>query len=599
VNIILHSTFPQDAAATVDLRGLTFQRILDTLMIQNDLFYRVVDSNTILVLKDGQQQRDKFENQLVKTFYLSNAEAENVRGVLQMLVPQIKTFVDKRLNALVMRGNPQQITTATRVVNQLDKAKAEVMVYMELMEVTQNSLEQVGLLPVLGAADTQGVYRLGATLDNTGAPNQNKGGIRIQRSDIRYLFPSLALDALKSSGDAKLVASPNVRVLSGVKGEVNIGEQVSTTQSSIGVPGMTGTTGVSAGMASSYLAGASQTQYAYQDVGVKINVTPSVHFNGDISLKIEAEIKTLKSGSTPGRPDMGQRIIKTEARAKDGETIVFAGMLKEDERKSLQGIWGLSDIPLLGKLIGSNRYERAKTDVLLTFRAVVVRKPDLQFEDLSAFDPDFATSQSGPFAPKASTKMETPKNVGTPKAEPAKETPKGEAKSLDPKPGAEATKPPAGEGVPTEMKTDAKSEAKTEPQAEPAQGQLVLFLAPIAAPLAKGQQVELNLLVSNGRGLSSGNLELRIDPKLKLVSAAAGDFLTQESGSIQQAPLKDGILKLAFTRSGTASDSGSLVTLILEGLAPGNAPVLVQSGSYMVGKNPIAALVHNALITVE
>jgi general secretion pathway protein D len=581
VNIILHTSF-QDAQISADLRGLSFQRVLDTLMIQNDLLYKVLDTNTIMVFKNTPQFKDQFENQLIKTFYLSNADPNDVRSIFQQLMPQLKVFTDKRLNAVTIKAKPQELTIARRIVSQLDKAKAEVMVYLELLEVTENNMEQVGLLPVLGPSDGinggSGIYRIGGTIDNTGGPNENKGAIRISKSDVRFLFPNLALDALKSSGDAKLLASPNIRVVSDLKGEINIGEKISTTQSSIS--GLGGTSG-STSATSSYLNGASQTQYSYEDVGVKITVEPRVHFNDDITIKIKSEVKTLKSGSTAGRPDLGQRIIETSARLKDGETAVFAGLLKEEEQKSLQGIWGVSDIPVIGKLLGSNRSQRAKTDVLLTIRAVIVRKPDIQAEDWEAFDPDFATSQTGPF-------------IAKPKSNPVTA---GVAES---KMGL-AQAPVAPTPAPTTPETPAvppKEEATAAPK-EPEENGLVIFLAPVFAPLVKGERVQISLLVSNGKGLTSGSMELRIDPKLKLVSAAAGDFLTSESGSLEQDPSKDGLLKLSFKRTGSASDSGTLAILELEGTATGNAPVLVQSGRYMVGPNPVSARVLNSLITVE
>ena len=582
VNIILHTSF-QDSQISADLRGLSFQRILDTLMLQNDLLYKVLDTNTIMVFKDTPQFKDKFENQSIKTFYLSNADPNDVRSIFVQLMPQLKVFTDKRLNAVTIKARPTELTIAKRIVSQLDKAKAEVMIYLELMEVTENSLDQVGLLPVLGAGDTTGVYRIGATIDGTGNPNQNKGGVRILRSDIRFLFPSLALDALKSSGDAKLVASPNIRVVSGEKGDINIGEKISTTQSSIGLSGLAGAAGATSA-ASSYLNGASQTQYSYEEVGVKITVTPRVHFNGDVTMKIKSEVKTLKSGSTPGRPDLGQRIIETEARLQDGETAVFAGLLKEEEQKSLQGIWGLSDIPLVGKLIGSNRSQKAKTDVLLTIRAVIVRKPDIQAEDWEAFDPDLATSKAGPFAPKSELKPALKPNAPSQVVTPA------------PKPADPANNPTVPQ--PSVEPIQAINEASPAPT-ETEESDLVIFLAPVFTSAAKGERVQLNLLVSGGKGLTSGAMDIRIDPKLKLHSIVAGDFLTAESGSIQQAPGKDGVLKVTFTRTGSGSDSGTLATLDLEAMDSGNAPVLVQGGKYLVGANPISARVVNSLVTVE
>lgn len=588
VNIILHASY-QDVQISADLRGLGFQRILDTLMLQNDLLYKVLDVNTIMVFKATPQNREQFENQSIKTFYLSNAEPNDVRSIFQQLMPQLKVFTDKRLNAVTIKAKPQELTIARRIVSQLDKAKPEVMVYLELLEVTENNLEQVGLLPVLGAGDTTGIYRIGGTIDNTGGPNQNKGGIRISKSDVRFLFPNLALDALKSSGDAKLVASPNVRVISGEKGEINIGEKISTTQSSIGLSGLgSQTTGTTAGaLGSNYLNGASQTQYSYEDVGVKIMLEPRVHFNGDITIKIESDVKTLKSGSQQGRPDLGQRIIKTWARLRDGETAVFAGLLKEEEQKSLQGIWGISDIPVIGKLLGNNRSQRAKTDVLLTIRAVIVRKPDIQPEDWEAFDPDLARTETGPFAPKPKTEpmeklsaVAETKPAGKVEVKPAE----GPAQPSTPKPEGDASKP--------------KTEAN-ELSPQPEESSLVLFLAPVFTPLTKGERVQLNLLVSNGKGLTSGTMDVRIDPKLKLVSVMAGDFLTNESGSLDQIPLKDGVLKLSFKRANSASDSGSLAILEFEGVTPGNAPVLIQGGKYLMGANPISARVVNSLVTVE
>ena len=384
VNIITHSSF-QDQTISIDLRGLPFQRILDTLMLQNDLFYKVIDKNTIMVFKATPQNRDLYENQLLKTYYLSNADPTELRSTLTTLNPQLRVFTDKRINAIIVKAKPLELAVVDQVIRSLDKAKAEVMVYMELMEVTENSLEQVGLLPVINASDTSGTFRMGATtVNNTSGMNTNSGFTKIHTADIRVLFPNLALDFLKGNGDARLVASPNVRVLSGETGEVNIGEKISTTQSQLSLP-TTGTTG--AASASSLLGGVGQTSFSYEDVGVKIKVEPRVHHNGEITLKINSLVTTLKSGSTPGRPDLGKREIITSARLRDGETAIFGGLLKDEEQKSLQGIWGLADIPLIGRLTGNTRNSKAKTDVILTIRAVLVRKPVLTEQDLGRLQP--------------------------------------------------------------------------------------------------------------------------------------------------------------------------------------------------------------------
>jgi general secretion pathway protein D len=594
VNIIPHASF-QDQSISIDLRGLPFQRVLDTLLLQNDLFYKVIDTNTIMVFKATPQNRDLYENQILKTYYLSFADPDQVRSTLQAINNLIKVFPDKRLNALIVKAKPLELAIVDQVIRNLDKPKAEVMVYLELMEVTENSLEQVGLLPVINATDTSGTYRLGATtVNNTSGMNTNSGFTGIKTADIRVLFPNLALDFLKSNGDARLVASPNVRVVSGETGEVNIGEKISTTQSQLSLP-TTATTGTTS--ASSLLGGVGQTSFSYEDVGVKIKVEPRVHHNGEITLKIESLVTTLKSGSTPGRPDLGKREIKTSARLHDGETAIFGGLLKDEEQKSLQGIWGLSDIPLIGRLIGNTYNSKAKTDVILTIRTVLVRKPVLSEQDLAPFNPEDANAKSGPFAPKP-----------TQAPQPARSAPTGTTSGV-PSPSQPATQTnPAAGGTgtavpmtPTVPPSDAIQEKKPGPAVEvaPAASDLVIFMSPVAADIKVAERVRINLTVSGGKGLSSGTLELRLPPKLRLLAVTPGEFITAESGSIEQFPGKDGLLKLVFNRNAAGPDSGPFATLELEGLAVGNAPVLIQSGQFLVGTAPISGRWSNALVTVQ
>jgi hypothetical protein len=133
----------------------------------------------------------------------------------------------------------------------------------------------------------------------------------------------------------------------------------------------------------------------------------------------------------------------------------------------------------------------------------------------------------------------------------------------------------------------------------PAASDLVFFMTPVAAEIKKGERVSINLTASGGKGLSSGTLELRLPDKLRLVSMMPGDFITGESGAIQQFPGKDGLLKLVFNRNPAGPDSGPFATLELEGLSAGNAPVLIQSGQFLAGTAPISGRWSNALVTVQ
>jgi len=403
VNILMHaSATAQDVTLSVDLRGLTFQKVLDALMLQCDMFYKVMDPNTIMVFKKTPQNLLEHENKLIQTFYLSNAEVENVRQIFSALMPQVRAFPDKRLNALTVLAKAGDLAIAKRIVKQLDRAKAEVMIYMELLEVSERTAANLGLLPVDSPMATRGIYALGATASNTAGLNSQAGTLKIAKSSVNYLFPGIRLDMAKTSGQTRLLANPNVRVVSGETGMVNIGDKVSTTQSSIGPAGASAaTSAAAAGIAS--LGGnlASQTSYSYEDVGVNITVKPRVHFNKDITIDLESKINTVLPGGDPGRPNISQRVIKTTARLRNGETAIFGGLLKEDERKSLQGLWGLSSIPVVSDLLGHRSVEGSNTDVILSIRAQVVRTADLTEDDFEPFDPDQAPNVSKPFTPAA------------------------------------------------------------------------------------------------------------------------------------------------------------------------------------------------------
>ena len=220
----------------------------------------------------------------------------------------------------------------------LDKAKAEVMIYLELLEVTETSLETVGLLPVLNATDTSGTYRIGATsVNNTNGLNTNSGGFTgIPTSNIRMLFPNLALDFLKSNGDARLVASPNVRVVSGEdrRSEHRRQDQHHPVQHRLPAHHRLHHRAHTARPPS--LGGPGRPDpYSYEDVGVKIKVKPRVHFNGDITIDLESDVKTLKPDRRrPAGLTSASAVIKTSARLRDGETAIFGGLLKEDERRT-------------------------------------------------------------------------------------------------------------------------------------------------------------------------------------------------------------------------------------------------------------------------
>jgi general secretion pathway protein D len=303
VSIILHaSVAAQEFSTSADLRAMSFQRALDTLLLQNNLFYKVLDPNSIMVFKKTPQNLQEFENKSIKTFYLSNAEVEVVRSTFNSLMPQLRVFIDKRLNAVTIQGNPSELANAQQVVNNLDRTRGEVRLQMELIEVGQKASVAAGLLSMIGTTPSR---------------------------DTKAVAPDQALAKVMQDGDGKLLASPTMRVVSGETSEIRIGGKpalipeatgAKTTKSaSTGRPGGTGQAPQSEGL------------------GVRIKVKPRLHPDHEITLELEYESTEPLHADDPGRSSLRERVIRTTVRLKDGEIAVFGGLLLDEERESAAG----------------------------------------------------------------------------------------------------------------------------------------------------------------------------------------------------------------------------------------------------------------------
>lgn len=257
--------------------------------------------------------------------------------------------------------------------------------------------------------------------------------------------------------------------------------------------------------------------------------------------------------------------------------------------------------------------------MILTIRAVLVRTPDLSGDDFEPFDPELFLRKLRETKPEAKEAEPTPAEGARAEPAPAKKAtrPATDAKAVP----AEAPAAPAKKSPPAaEAAAEAKAPVRTEdpasakdsqqpaagpaapikpPAPAPATSDLYLYLSPLNEHMAKGERLRLNVLVSGGKGISEGSLQMQVDPKLKVLGIGAGDFVANEGGSLEQLPGKSGGLTVNFRRSGSATDSGALFWLEVEALQSGNAPILIQGGKFMIGTNPISGRWMNALVTVE
>ncbi|MCL1892844.1 MAG: hypothetical protein FWG02_01235 [Holophagaceae bacterium] len=624
ISFIFHGGFDSQSGGqgvTFKMEDAPLERILDTLALQNDLFYRYIDTKTVMVFKGGSNaaQRAELENQQFKPIYLDNAKPQDINATLRALIgagtaQRIQLTPDNRLNAIIVKGRPSDIKFITYLVQRLDKAKAEVMVYIELLEVTENSMEQYGLMPIMQIGG-DGIYKIGATIDNSGGPNINKGGIRISKNDIRYLFPNIQLDALKTSGEAKMTATQTMRILSDASADFNFGDKVSRL-TGVGGYGNQSNTNQIPNQYNPY-GNMPMNNYSDTEVGVKATIVPRVHHNGEITLDIKAEVSNLKPGNDPDRPDIGQRRLTTEVRAQNGETIIFGGLLREDEVKSKRGVWGIHDIPLLGKMLGNNKKESSRTNVLLTIRPVIVRRPDLREADFRAFDPDFTAlleemeaeeklKRQAEAREKVRLEAEALAAAEAKKQAEAEALAEAQRKQAEPTsgtpPDSKDTKP---EPVPNAVRPTPVVPEKTEiadevpPPRQPASSELVFFLMPITSQLSVGDRHQINMMVSGGKGVTSGELAFRIDPKLKIHSISGSDFLSMDGGTLTFEPQQDGLVMVKFKKETAKTDSGILLRIDLEAIDKGNAAIYVDGYKCFVGENPISAQINNAMVEID
>jgi general secretion pathway protein D len=401
VNIVMHSSIiDQSMPVSVNLQGLSFQCLLDVLMMQSNLFYKVLDSNSIMVFKKDDSLEKEYGQRLLQTFYLSNVVAKNVVQVISKIIPSIKTISsDEHIKTVTILAKPNEIEIARHIVGQLDKAKAEIIIYLELIEISKSNSAKIGLNPndpisVLGINSNNG-YGMGFSLVKDVAMSallkKAASGVEVRMPpdvSMLYSIPGLRLELAKVNGEAKLLANPNVRVISDEIGSIEIGERISLVNTVIN-PDVKDRNSMI-------------TSHTPENVGVNITVKPIVHINVDITVDLDAKITSIKPtvNRAAGNPNISTRTIKTKARLRDGEQAIFAGFIKEEEVKSLYGIWGLSDIPILGKLFSYHHKDKEKIDIILSLRAVLVRAPDVQDADYASFDPYATSAVDKPFNPK-------------------------------------------------------------------------------------------------------------------------------------------------------------------------------------------------------
>ena len=383
----------QDRSYTIQLRGVTFEQALNQILAANQLFYKIINERTIMVIPDNAQKRALYEEQVIRTFFVSHSDATELAQILNGIIripalavaPQI--VANKTNNTITVRASANIVAIIERIVEQNDNPKAEVIIDVQILEVNRTRAKEFGIdlssySPGISATFSPETDPRQNAADAGNPPfNLNTITRGISTADFYLSVPSALVNFLETDSQTRLIAKPQLRGAEGQEITLNLGNEIP-------VPATVFTPVAQGGANFNPL-----TSFNYRPVGVNIQVTPRVTFEGDIILDLLVESSTLgQDVNVAGQnlPSFGSRKVQTRLRLRDGESNLLAGLLREDERKSLRGIPGIMRLPVLRNLLASNDTEISQTDIIMLLTPRIVRTQELTLADVS---PIFIGSQ--------------------------------------------------------------------------------------------------------------------------------------------------------------------------------------------------------------
>jgi len=587
VNVLFDEGF-RDKKASVNLSGVSFQEALDRVTFVNRLFYKVLDQNTLIIVPESRQKRTSYDELLLRTFYVQNAEVDETANLIKTLAKVQTVHPNKALWAISVLGTVDQMAMAERIIDLNDKARGEVLVEVQILEVNRNNLKRWGI-------DLSN-YSAGATLSPTGAENEVAAGLlnirahllsSLNQADWVVSIPSTVFARfLQTDSNVRILASPRLRAAEGKKAELKIGTEVPipVTSYTVGIGGGGGT-------GSGYLPA---TSFQYRNVGVNLTLEPRVAASGDITLQLTAEFSLLgddrnvgSEGNPINVPTFLTRNVITTLRLRDGETGLIGGLLQGRDARSFSGAIGINNIPVIGKLFGNNQRSVDETEVLISITPRIVRGPKVTEDDMvpmrvgtqevpkveglrgSLFGPE---PEAAPAAPAPSAAPAAPGGVpAQPGARPLAASPPAPvspAPTLAPLP-VPATPPGAG------AESSAVSSAPAAPDARPVSA----ILSPPEVALRVGQTGAVAIVVVGARDIQGIELTLAWDAALaEVTDVAAGSLLSLDGVPVAaERALEVGLARVKFSRATGVTGSGAVAAVTLRGLKPGSGSLLVES----------------------
>jgi len=565
----------------VELNNVTLEEALEIISFETKTFWRPVTSNTIFVAQDNPAKRKELEQNVIKTFYLSNlsqpTELQDVVNAMRTILEVSRIQQLPSQGAIVVRGTPDQVALAQKLVDDLDKAKPEVLIEVSVMQVSRDKAHTLGINPPtsVSIALQPNVSTVTPTTTATGTtPSSTTSSGSLSLNTLAYLnatdfqvtIPQATASALMTDSDTKVIQSPQIRALDGQKATLKIGDRVPVATGSF-QPGIGGV-GINPLV---------NTQFQYLDVGVNIDITPRVHAGREVSLKMTMDVSDVDSYVSIGgisQPVIGQRKIENEIRLKDGEVSLLGGMMEDTKTKSLTGIPGLASLPILKYFFSQDTSDHSSNEIVFVLIPHIIRGLDTSHGGADMLDVGTANSLS---LRRTSMRTAPPASTSAPAPPPA--TPQGQAQP------AQNQIPPTQAGA----------------------GTGTFLFDPPTLNQAKGSTFTVNVMLSGGQNVYSVPVQLSYDPNLvQVINVSNGGFLSQDGQAVALVHRDDpatGTLQVTATRppgAGGVSGQGAVLTLTFMAKGAGqSALTITRGGARDPAMQPIGLSGAQAAITIQ
>jgi general secretion pathway protein D len=564
---------------SVELTNVTLEQALNITALQSKAFWRPVTSNIIFVVPDQPQKRKDYEEEVVKTFYLRNTVLPQE---LTEIVTSIRQLLDLRRvqqinaqNAIVIRDTPDRVLLAGKIIDDIDKAKPEVVIQVAVMEARRDRLRNIGITPptsISASFANPGTTTTSSSSSST--PTSNPAATIGQLISDPHIFsngysvtmPGATASFLMTDSSTQILDDPEIRVVDGQTAKLKIGDRIPVAtgsfQAGIGV----GSTGTGAGVVNPLV----NTQFQYLDVGVNVDVTPRIHPDHEISMKVHIEVSSQTNTVNIGginQPVISQRSIEHDIRLKDGEVNVLGGLIEQTDSNSINGWPGFQSVPLFRHLFSNNTIDHERDEVLIVLIPHIVRLPSISAENLRSIASGTDTN--------AEVRLE-------------------DAVLLPEPPKPQAAPAPAAALAPAAANSSAAQNA-------------TLRFEPGTAALKAGETTTIGVTVQNVQDLYSIPMLLQFNPAvISIEDVRQGGFLsggTQEVAIVERVDKERGQAIISATRMPNTpgvSGSGTLVGIVVKALAPGSSQLsIVQVNAKDSQQRPIQVVTGEATVRVQ